>query len=100
MQKDTLIIIAAAGLGLYAISKMIKPAGATMRPPSGGGTASSLNNNGSPPITEISNSALPGQQGYGWTYYSDGTVIDPNGAYYDNGQRVWTPGAGAMGMGG
>lgn len=100
MQKDTLIIILAAAAGLYAISKMIKPAGAAIKPPTGGGTAASLNNYGNPPITQIQNSALPGQTGYGWTYYSDGTAIDPSGAYYFQGQRVWSPGAGAMGYGG
>ena len=40
---------------------------------------------------EIQNSALPGQTGYGWRYYSDGTAIDPNGAYYSGGQAVWEP---------
>lgn len=41
--------------------------------------------------TEIPNSALPGQTGYGWSYYSDGTAIDPNGTYYSGGQAVWSP---------
>lgn len=97
MKQDTLIIIAAAAAGLYAISKMVKP-GATIRPPTGGGTASSLNGGGTVPITEINNTALPGQQGWGWTYYSDGTAISPAGEYYYNGQRVWSPGAGQMGL--
>lgn len=98
MNKDTIIIIAAAGLGLYLISKMIKPGGAVMRPPTGSGTASSLNNNGAPPVTDISNTALPGQSGWGWNYYSDGTAISPTGQYYLNGQLVWSPGAGSMGL--
>jgi len=34
--------------------------------------------------TEIQNNALPGQPGYGWKYYSDGTVISPEGKYYTN----------------
>ncbi|CAN7305580.1 hypothetical protein [Acidovorax delafieldii] len=99
MSKDTLIIVGAAAVGLYLISQMIKPGGGVvMRPPSGGGTASTLNNNGNVPVTEINNTALPGQQGYGWSYYSDGTAISPDGKYYLNGNLVWSPGAGAMGM--
>lgn len=97
MNKDTIIIIAAAGLGLYMISKMIKP-GANIRPPTGSGTASSLNNNGAPPVVEVNNTALPGQPGWGWTYYTDGTAISPQGQYYLNGQLVYTPGGGNMGL--
>lgn len=98
MKTDTLIILAAAGFGLYAIANMVKPAGAGVRPPSGSGTAGALNNYGNAPVTEINNTALPGQNGWGWTYYSDGTAIDPQGRYYFQGQLVWTPGAGSMGM--
>lgn len=98
MKNDTLLIAAVAGIGLYAIARMVKPAGAAVRPPSGAGTASSLNNNGNVPVTEINNTALPGQPGWGWNYYSNGTAIAPDGSYYLNGQKVWSPGAGAMGM--
>ena len=101
MKSDTILILAAAGVGLYFIANMVKPGAAAIRPPTGGGgTAGALNNYGSAPITEINNTALPGQAGWGWTYYSDGTAIDPNGRYYYQGQLVWSPGAGAMGMGG
>lgn len=96
MKQDTIIIIAAAAAGLYAISKMVKP-GATVRPPNGSGTAGSLNNNGNVPVAEINNTALPGQPGWGWQYFSDGTAISPAGEYYFNGQRVWSPSAGVMG---
>lgn len=97
MNKDTLVILVAAAAGLYAISKMIKPAGG-MRPPNGSGTASSLNGGGSVPVTAINNTALPGQTGYGWQYFSDGTAISPSGQYYFNGQLVWSPAAGQMGI--
>lgn len=97
MKPDTLIIIAAAGIGLYAIAKMIKPSGG-VRPPTGSGTAGALNNYGNAPVTQISNSALPGQHGWAWTYYSDGTAISPDGQYYLNGQLVWSPAAGNMGL--
>jgi len=30
--------------------------------------------------------------GYGWTYYTDGTAIDPSGNYYYQGELVWTAG--------
>lgn len=31
----------------------------------------------------------------GWRYYDDGTVIDPFGAYWHNGVKVWDPITGA-----
>lgn len=37
---------------------------------------------------EIPNNALPGQPGWAWRYYSNGTAIDPEGRYYFNGVRV------------
>jgi hypothetical protein len=42
--------------------------------------------------TEIFNPSKPGDESYGWKYYSDGTVIDPSGQYYDSsGSLVWSP---------
>jgi len=50
-------------------------------------------------VTEIANPALPGQEGYGWKYYSDGTVVSPSGAYYYDGEKVWSPdGSGVTGF--
>jgi hypothetical protein len=43
------------------------------------------------PADLLTNPALPGQEGYGWKYYSDGTVIDPSGQYYQDGELVWSP---------
>lgn len=40
--------------------------------------------------TEIRNDDLPGQSGYGWRYYSDGTSIGPDGTYYQNGAAIWS----------
>lgn len=34
--------------------------------------------------TEIENSSQPGQEGYGWRYFSDGTAIDPDGKMYSS----------------
>ncbi|AVO42724.1 hypothetical protein [Simplicispira suum] len=99
MNNDTIVILAAAGVGLYLIAKMVKP-GAAVRPPNGSGTAGALNNYGNAPVTEINNTALPGQIGWGWSYYSDGTAIGPDGKYYLNGQLIWSPGGGNMALGG
>jgi hypothetical protein len=107
MKTDNLIIIGAAALALFIIAGARRPATAT----GGGGvrwnpfssafgnTAASLNNGGSVPVTEIVNTALPGQNGYGWRYFSDGTVIDPSGQYYVDGQVVWSPAGGQMSYG-
>lgn len=43
-------------------------------------------------ITQIDTSNLqPGQEGYGWQYFSDGTSISPGGDYYQGGNLVWSP---------
>jgi hypothetical protein len=39
----------------------------------------------------IENTAQPGQEGYGWQYFTDGTVIDPSGNYYRDGEIIWSP---------
>jgi hypothetical protein len=47
-------------------------------------------------VTEIPNTAQPGQTKYGWKYYSDGTAVSPDGKYYSNGQLVWSPEGGGF----
>jgi hypothetical protein len=42
-------------------------------------------------ITELVNTAGPGEPGYGYKYYSDGTTVDPSGSYYFQGQKVYDP---------
>jgi hypothetical protein len=42
-------------------------------------------------VEQIFNPAAPGQEGYGWQYFSDGTVIDPSGQYYQDGEMIWSP---------
>lgn len=37
---------------------------------------------------EIKNNALPGQEGYGWRYFTDGTSISPDGKYYTAGSST------------
>lgn len=52
---------------------------------------------------EIANpAAKPGDPGWGWKYYSDGTAISPEGKYYYQGEEVYDPanpsGSGIMGF--
>lgn len=47
-------------------------------------------------VTEIDNPTTPGQAGYGWKYYSDGTAISPQGEYYYQGEKVWGPSGGGI----
>lgn len=88
MNKNTLLILAAAGLGLYYVTKMTRPKITATG-------AASLNNGGNVPAQNftkaIFNTALPGQEGWGWQYFNDGTAIGPDGSYYTNGQKVWSP---------
>lgn len=41
--------------------------------------------------TEIENAAETGQTGAGWQYFTDGTAISPDGAYYQDGDLIWSP---------
>lgn len=88
MNKDTVLILAAAGFGLWYVTKMTRT-----RPMAMG--ASSLNNGGNvviPSTTkQIFNNDVPGQPGWGWQYYTDGTAIGPDGSYYQGGQKIWSP---------
>lgn len=88
MKEDTLVILAAAGIGLWLVSRMTQTPVRTAN-------ANSLNNGGQVNMTgftkAIFNTALPGQEGFGWQYYTDGTAIGPDGSYYANGQKVWSP---------
>ena len=88
MKNDTLVILAAAGVGLWLVSRMTQTKVSTAQ-------AMNLNNGGQvnvPGYTKaIFNSALPGQEGFAWQYYTDGTAIGPDGSYYQNGQKVWSP---------
>lgn len=42
-------------------------------------------------VQEISNTAGPGETGYGWRYFDNGTAISPAGEYYFEGTKVWSP---------
>ena len=90
MKSDTIIIMGAAAAGLGLVYAMTRPkgtqAGMGYVTPSTGGTAQQLNNNGT---VQIPNTALPGQPGWAWQNFTDGTSISPEGDYYMNGQLVW-----------
>lgn len=43
-------------------------------------------------VSLVENNALPGEEGYGWSYYDNGTAISPDGEYYFNGELIWSPG--------
>jgi hypothetical protein len=68
---------------LYGVGKMVNGI-------FGGGSSGPASNPYSG-ITEIYNNDLPGQAGYGWKYFSDGTTIGPDGSYYKDSQVIWTP---------
>lgn len=103
MKSDQLVIIAAAAAAIWMIQgtrRTVVTGNTRPLPATGygnGGPASSLNNGGSPPVTEITNTALPGQPGWGWRYYTDGTAISPDGNYYLNDQLVYSQSPGMMG---
>jgi hypothetical protein len=42
-------------------------------------------------VTEIENPAEEGDEGYGWRYFSDGTVISPSGQYYQGDELIYDP---------
>jgi hypothetical protein len=71
MKKEDLVLLAAVAVGIYAVVRMVskKPAAAT------GNTYNT---------TEIT-------RNNGWSYYTDGTAIDPNGVYYYKGAQVYDP---------
>lgn len=117
LDPKNLMLLAALGIGAYWL--VSRPARASTRPGTGSGTVGGMAPRPNPPssssnllngvlsglgtyfkggatgatygTTEIPNDDLPGQPGYGWTYYSDGTAIGPDGSYYFNGLPVWSP---------
>lgn len=94
IKKDTLVILGAAALAVFAVFRFTRTGKADLASllHLGGGTKDTLNNGGTPPPTtsgEIPNPALPGQPGYGWRNFADGTSISPQGDYYMGGALVW-----------
>lgn len=84
MKTDDLMILALAGVAVWLMLKPRTAAGTVSPVASGRVSADNLFS------TEIFNQALPGQAGWGWTYFTDGVAIGPDGSYYKNGQKVWS----------
>lgn len=73
---------------LYGVGRFINglfSGGGSAAAPSGGGYTTGQG------TREILNDDIPGQAGYGWSYYTDGTSIGPDGTYYRDGVSIWTP---------
>jgi hypothetical protein len=75
MKNDELIALALAGVALWMILKSRSAAAKT-----------------SDYVNEIANTAKQGDAAFGWQYFSNGTVIDPDGSYWKDGRIVWAPG--------
>lgn len=77
--KDLLVIAAAAVAVWMIVKKMPAMVGQKSVAPraAGGG--------------QIVNNADPGEPGWGWDYFDGGVAISPNGEYFLNGQKVWSP---------
>lgn len=112
-----LLILAALGIGAYwfvtrqaraasgargaASGFMLSPARASSAPGAqpnlGAGLFAALGTflggkpSGGSGTIEVTNTASPGQIGWGWSYYSDGTAISPDGTYYKDGRQIWSP---------
>lgn len=77
MKSEELIVLGLAGLALWLImkGKGSLPAFSSAVASAGSNSARKIN---------VDNDA-------GWQYFTDGTAIDPSGAYYANGVKVWAP---------
>ena len=91
MKNDNLILIAAAGVALFVVAKVAGKGFAGM------GKKSAPSVTGADRVNAINNTALPGQPGWGWQYFTDGTSIGPDGKYYSGSTEVYNP-AGMMGV--
>jgi hypothetical protein len=83
MKNSEMVALALAGVALWLIANKSRAAVVT--------TVAGTNPSAAITPKEIFTGALPGQPGYSWRYFTDGTVIDPSGAYYKDGALVWSP---------
>lgn len=87
MKTEDLVILGLAGVAVWMIMKAARPAsGTTATGASQGGGLFGF-------VKSITNNADPGEPGWGWEYYDNGTAIGPDGTYYYQGKPVWGPGA-------
>lgn len=76
MENKDLVVIAAAAVAVWFIVKKMAPTASAKAPATGG---------------QIVNNALPGEPGWGWDYFDGGVAIGPDGSYYLQGNKVWSP---------
>lgn len=78
MKSNDLIVLALAGVAVFMLLRSRQSAGVTQ--------SKSVNM-----VDDIINTALPGQPGWGWQYFENGTAISPSGEYFYQGASVWKP---------
>jgi len=79
MKTSHLILLGALGVAAWLV---LKPKAAS----AAGRTTTTFDK-----VTEILNNSVPGEAAWGWTYYNNGVAIGPDGTYYKNGEKVWSP---------
>lgn len=80
MKTSHLILLAGIGVAAWFL----------LRPKSAGAAGITFPT-GLDSVVEIPNLSVPGQEAWGWTYYNNGVAIGPDGTYYKNGVKVWSP---------
>jgi hypothetical protein len=80
MKKDELLILAAVGAGVFFLAKYL-----------GGRTKNTTVAKNTGVVGPSSAWVSEIMRADGWTYYDDGTAIDPNGKYYFKGVEVYAP---------
>ena len=82
MDKEDLMLIGLAAAGLYFMWKSTKA-----------NSSNTINNLGQAikSVSEIFTGATGTQPASGWRFFTDGTSISPDGTYYQNGVKIWSP---------
>lgn len=91
-KQSTLASLAGSAAGIAKLQKDMKEAGLT--PTQIAATFRGMGVNPDtlqPEVTAIENTAQPGEEAYGWRYFTDGTSIDPSGNYYRGDELIWSP---------
>lgn len=78
-KNDELMVLGLAGLAVWMITKANKTTAGAFQ--TGGKSITQA-------VSEIFNLG-GGAFDNGWRYFTDGTAIDPQGNYYNNGQLIW-----------
>lgn len=91
MQTDELIALAIGGIALWMLFVSRRAAAAPASPQqlrAGGFLNELVSSKPADYVIEVANPAAPGEPGWGWRYYSNGTAIDSAGKYYFQGQAI------------